>query len=138
MFPAITCFFARDNTIPNVAFCICPPGVVNAIWELSDAFLPNNIADGELKGAIPFVLPPIKKAYSAYSSMSDETPVKQFSSTCFQDHYSHWNSSIALYMTTEVDPSRGNQHGPNVATNNLTVGPQCRNVSDTFLQNLMS
>ena len=44
--------------------------------------------------------------------MPDDSPIKKFSSTCFQDHYGRWNSSILLYMATEVDPARGNQDRP--------------------------
>ena len=73
--------------------------------------LANNLTDGKLKDALPFFLPPIKKAHSIYAAMSDDSPIKHFSSTCFKDHYGHWNSSILLYMATEVDPACGNQGG---------------------------
>ena len=39
---------------------------------------------------------------TVYFSMPDDTPVKQISSTCFQDHCGCWNSLIALYMATKV------------------------------------
>ena len=75
-----TRYIARDDNIPDVVFCFCPPGVINAIWELSDAILPDNLADNKLKDALPFFSPPIKKAHSVYASMPNDSPIKQFSS----------------------------------------------------------
>ena len=140
-FPAATRYVARDDKNPAVIFCVCPPGVINAIWELSDAILADKLDDDELKDALPFFSPPIKKAHSFYTSLPDDSPIKQFSSTCYLDHFGRWNSSISLYMATELDPARGSQGEANTGTtrgsqdesnvatsvpNNPTTGPHNR------------
>ena len=123
-FPAVTRYVARDDKNPAVIFCVCPPRVINAIWELSDAILADKLDDDELNDALPFFSPPIKKARSFYTSLPDDLPIKQFSSTCYLDHFGRWNSSILLYMATEVDPARGSQGEANTGTTRVQRGDE--------------
>ena len=96
---------------------------------MSDAILADNVSDDEIMDAVPFLLLHIKEAHSKYSSLPNDTPIKQFSITCFRGDGSHWNCSVTQFMATEADPACKSQHEPITEGSNPTVGPPQSDIS---------